>query len=149
MEPVDARTDARTKTIQANAAQVFAVMRDPARLARWWGPDGFSSTIHQFQFQPGGMWRLTLHGPDGKNYPNEYRLVSLEQDRLVEIERVSTDHHFTLTIELIEQQDCTLVAWRQTIDTVEHYQQLASFVATANEQNLERLSAEGSRPGAA
>jgi len=149
MEPADARTDARTKTIQAGAAQVFAAMRDPVSLARWWGPEGFSSTIHQFQFQPGGMWRLTLHGPDGKNYPNEYRLVRLEQDRLVEVEHVSADHHFTLTIELIEHQDCTLVVWKQTFDTLEHYQQVASFVAKANEQNLERLSAEVHRAGAA
>jgi hypothetical protein len=31
--------------------------------------------------------------------------------------------------------------WRQTFDTAEHYQQLAEFVAAANEQNLGRLEA--------
>jgi len=36
----------------------------------------------------------------------------------------------------------TEVKWRQTFDTVEHYERIAEFVAAANEQNLERLAAE-------
>jgi hypothetical protein len=39
----------------------------------------------------------------------------------------------------------TEVRWRQTFDTVEHYTPLAVFVASANEQNLERLAAEVAR----
>jgi len=34
------------------------------------------------------------------------------------------------------------VRWRQTFDSVEHYEKIAEFVASANEQNLERLAAE-------
>jgi len=33
----------------------------------------------------------------------------------------------------------------QTFDTIEYYQRLAQFVASANEQNLERLAAEVER----
>lgn len=142
MEPVNTRTDARTKTIQATTAQVFAAIRDPLRVARWWGPEGFSSTIHHFDFRAGGKWYLTLHGPDGKDYPNEYRLLCAEPDHLVEIEHPSDDHYFILRIELRQQGDATLVVWRQTFDTVEHYRPLASFLAEANEQVLARLSAE-------
>ena len=36
----------------------------------------------------------------------------------------------------------TEVKWRQTFDTVEHYERIAQFVASANEQNLDRLAAE-------
>ncbi|MEZ0307803.1 MAG: polyketide cyclase, partial [Ramlibacter sp.] len=51
-------------------------------------------------------------------------------------------HHFLLTIELAAAPGGTEVKWLQTFDTVEHYQRIAGFVGSANEQNLERLAAE-------
>jgi len=141
MEPVESRSDARNKRLQARASEVFAAMSDPARVARWWGPAGFTNTIHQFDFEPGGSWILTMHGPDGKDYPNESRFLRLIPDRIFEIEHFS-GHHFILTIELEEQGQDTLVNWRQTFDTVEHYERIAAFVGLANEQNLERLAIE-------
>lgn len=149
MPDSSARSDARTRVIEAKPAEVFAAIRDPLRLARWWGPDGFSSTVHEFGFHPGARWSLTLHGPDGRNYANEYRLLRAEPDRMVQIEHPSEDHSFVLTIELTRQGKATLVSWQQTFSTVEHYQQVADFVAQANEQVLARLAAEAVRPSKA
>lgn len=149
MEPIEARSDARTQAIDATPHQVFAAMCDPQRIARWWGPDGFTSTFHRFQFHPGGSWQLTLHGPDGANHPNEYRLVRIEPDRLLELDHPSDDHHFTLTIELRPQGQGTLVAWQQTFDTVDDYRPLAGILEQANEQVLQRLCAEVRRPSLA
>lgn len=144
MEAVENRSDSRIKLIAASPAEVFAAMRDPVRVARWWGPAGFSSTMHQFEFKPGGRWILTMHGPDGKDYPNESRFARIEVDRALEIEHLS-GHHFVLTIELERRGESTEVRWRQTFDTVEEFDRVAPFIATANEQNLERLVAEVSR----
>lgn len=119
-------------------------MSDAARVARWWGPAGFSNTIHLFEFRPGGKWLLTMHSPDGKDYPNESRFTRIEPDRTFEIEHLS-GHHFVLTIDLEPQAAGTVVHWRQAFDSVEHYEQIAQFVAGANEQNLERLEAEVAR----
>jgi uncharacterized protein YndB with AHSA1/START domain len=130
--------------IQARAAEVFAAMSDPARVARWWGPTGFTNTIHEFDFRQGGRWRLTMHGPDGRDYPNESRFARLVPGRTFEIEHLS-GHHFLLTINLQEADQGTVVQWRQTFDTVDEYQRVAEFVARANEQNLERLVAEVQR----
>jgi uncharacterized protein YndB with AHSA1/START domain len=141
MEPIDKRSDSRSLFIAATPAQVFAAMSDPARVARWWGPDGFRNTIHQFDFRPGGTWLLTMHGPDGKDYPNESRFTRIVTGELFEIEHFS-GHHFVLTIELRPLNQGTQVHWRQTFDTIEHYQHMAAFVATANAQNLQRLAAE-------
>ena len=141
MEPVDQRSDSRSLFVAATPAQVFAAMCDSARIARWWGPDGFTNTIHQFDFRPGGTWRLTMHGPDGKDYPNESRFTRIGTDRLLEIEHLS-GHHFVLTIGLHPVSGGTQIQWRQTFDTIEHYQGIAQFLAGANEQNLQRLSAE-------
>ena len=71
MEPVEIRSDFRSKLIPASPAQLFAAMRDPNRIAKWWGPEGFTNTIHTYEFVPGGSWLLTMHGPDGKDYPIE------------------------------------------------------------------------------
>lgn len=82
-----------------------------------------------------------MHGPDGKDYPNESRFTRIVTDQLFEIEHLN-GHHFLLTIELVLSHGGTEVMWRQTFDTVEHYERIAQFVASANEQNLDRLAAE-------
>jgi uncharacterized protein YndB with AHSA1/START domain len=142
MEPAAQRSDSRSALIGAPPADVFAAMCAPNRIARWWGPAGFTSTIRVFDFRPGGDWVFTLHGPDGTDYPNENRFVRIERDRWFEIEHLSDDHHFVLTIELEAQGASTLVKWRQTFDTVEHYAKVLPVVSVANEQNLGRLGAE-------
>lgn len=141
MEPIELRSDIRSHYIAAPPVQVFAAMSDPDRVARWWGPDGFSSTIHIFDFQPGGSWVLTMHAPDGTDYPNESRFTRLEPGALFEIEHFS-GHHFFLTLQLHASGEGTQVHWQQTFDTVEHYARIAQFVAGANAQNLQRLAAE-------
>jgi uncharacterized protein YndB with AHSA1/START domain len=141
MEPLENRSDARSRMIPASPAEVFAAISDPVRIARWWGPAGFTSTIHRFEFRAGGTWLLTMHGPDGRDYPNESRFTRIETNRVFEIEHFS-GHHFLLAIELQPGPGGTEVKWLQTFDTVEHYRGMAQFVATANEQNLERLAAE-------
>jgi len=141
MNQVEKRSDSRSVLIAATPAQVFAAMSDPARVARWWGPDGFTNTIHRFDFRPGGTWLLTMHGPDGKDYPNESRFTRLASGAIFEIEHLS-GHHFILSIELRPSGPGTDVHWRQTFDTVDHYERIAEFVAAANAQNLKRLAAE-------
>lgn len=141
MDPIEHRSDIRNHFIAASPAQVFAAMSDPARVVRWWGPDGFSSTMHTFDFHSGGRWVLTMHGPDGTDYPNESRFTRLVPDTLFEVEHLN-GHHFILTIELQPSGCGTQVLWRQTFDTVTHYQGLATFVAEANAQNLRRLEQE-------
>ena len=141
MHAIEVRSDCRSKLIPVPPGQVFAALDTPDRIARWWGPDGFTNTIHKFDFVANGQWLMTMHGPDGKNYPNESRFSRIENDRLFEIEHFPV-HHFFLKIELTAVPGGTLVDWRQTFDDVEHYQRIAEFVAVANEQNLERLALE-------
>jgi uncharacterized protein YndB with AHSA1/START domain len=49
---------------------VFSAWTDPAHVAQWWGPNGFSTTIHEMEVRPGGAWRFIMHGPDGVDYKN-------------------------------------------------------------------------------
>ena len=137
----DARACVHARRIDASPERVFRAIADPDRLARWWGPKGFSSTIEVFDFRPGGTWRLVMHGPDGNDYANEsvFQEVSAEQ---VVIEHLGGLHHFLLTITLTPEGKGTRVGWRQVFDTVEHRERVAPVVLQANEQNLDRLEAE-------
>ena len=87
---------------------------------------------------------MTMHGPDGKSYPNENRFTRIIDNQILEVEHLR-EPHFTLTIELEPEGKGTRVRWRQIFDTAEKYDKLSQFIALANEQNLERLSMEVQR----
>lgn len=138
------RTSMTQRLLPHSREAVFAAIADPARIGRWWGPNGFTSTIDEFDFREGGYWRFTLHGPDGSNYPNENRFDVIERPVRVVIEHLDPGgtHHFLLSLELIERGpggEQTLLRWAQTFDTEAHYEKVRDFVDVANEQNLDRL----------
>lgn len=130
-----------SRLIDAPRERVFGAFSDPERLARWWGPAGFTSTFDEFDLRPGGAWRFVMHGPDGADYPNESVFVEVVAPECVVLEHLS-GHHFTLTITFSAQRDQTLVGWRQVFDTAAERQRIAAVVTEANEQNLDRLAAE-------
>jgi len=130
-----------SREIQAPASAVFAAFEDPDRLARWWGPAGFTSTFHRFEFTPGGRWVFTLHGPDGKDYPNESVFSAIVADQKVVIQHES-GHRFELTVTLQERPGGTLVLWEQAFEDSAEAEAVRRFVEPANEQNLDRLTQE-------
>ena len=139
------RTFINSRMIPASAAEIMGTFRDPQRLARWWGPDGFSNTFHEYDFRPGGAWNFTMHGPDGADYENHCRFDEIS-DYGVTLTHLATVHHFILTIALEPVDRGTLLTWRQTFDTPEEYARVQSFVPRCNEENLARLEAELKRP---
>ena len=63
---------------------VFRVWTEPEHVTQWWGPNGFSTTIHEMDVRPGGVWRLTMHGPDGRDYHNKIVFIEIAPpERLV------------------------------------------------------------------
>lgn len=130
------------RLIDAPRERVFRAFADPHHLARWWGPEGFSSSFEAFEFRPGGRWRFVMHGPDGTDYPNESVFLDIVAPERVVLEHLSEGHHFVMTITFTAQGDQTLVGWQQVFDTAAHRARIATFVQKANEQNLDRLAAE-------
>ena len=59
-----------SRQLDAPRELVFSAFSDPEHLAQWWGPNGFTTTTHSFEFRPGGVWRFVMHGPDGRDYQN-------------------------------------------------------------------------------
>lgn len=59
-----------TRVVSAPCELVWKAWSDPKHVGQWWGPAGFTTTTHSMDFQPGGSWRYTMHGPDGQDYEN-------------------------------------------------------------------------------
>ncbi|ABS24818.1 SRPBCC family protein [Anaeromyxobacter sp. Fw109-5] len=135
------------RTFAAPRERVFEAFRDPARLARWWGPQGFRSTFEVFDFRPGGAWRFVMHGPDGVDHPNESVFLAVEPPERIVFRHLSGGHPFELTITLDEKGGTTRVTWRMRHDTAEDCAKVKPFVVPANEQNFDRLAAELERAG--
>jgi hypothetical protein len=130
-----------SREILATVEQVFAAFSDPQRLARWWGPAGFSNTFNICEFKAGGRWSYVMHGPDGKNYPNESVFSEIESGSRVVIQHVSKPK-YCLTIALSATEKGTMVAWSQVFENSKVAKGIEHIVAPANEQNLDRLTEE-------
>lgn len=59
------------RTVKAPREMVWHAMTDPLQVVQWWGPTGFTTTIEEMDVRPGGVWKHTMHGPDGADYPNQ------------------------------------------------------------------------------
>lgn len=135
-----ARTSATSRWIDAPPARAYAAFADPHQLARWWGPAGFRNTFDVFEPRPAGRWRFTMHGPDGRNHPNESVFVELLPAQRVVFRHLS-GHFFEMTVHFEPEGKGTRIRWQQVFDSSEHYQRIRSSVDPANEQNLDRLQA--------
>ncbi len=130
-----------SREIPATVEQVFAAISDPERLSRWWGPAGFTNTFSVCEFKKGGRWSFIMHGPDGKEYSNESVFAEIEPPRKVVIQHIS-EPEFRLTIILSASEVGTVVSWSQAFESSEVASRVEHIVVPANEQNLDRLSAE-------
>jgi len=120
---------------------VFRAIAEPQRIARWWGPAGFRNTIASFDFREGGEWVFTMHGPDGKDYPNHSRFETIEAPSTVVMRHLNAPH-FRLFMSLAADGGGTRLQWRQVFDDARVREQLAPICVPANEQNFDRLEAE-------
>ena len=101
-----------SRKIPATVGQVFPAFQ-LERLARWWGPAGFTDTFSVCELKPGGRWSLIMHGPDGKNYPNENVFAEIEAPTRVVVEHPS-EPKYRLTLRLESGSDGTTVFWAQS-----------------------------------
>jgi uncharacterized protein YndB with AHSA1/START domain len=126
------------RVFSASAREIFAAFEQQDRLARWWGPDGFTNTFERFEFEPGGRWVFVMHGPNGANYPNESVFREIERDTRIVIEHV-VQPWFRLTVTLSARGEKTHLTWVQEFESPEFAAKMRRLVETANEQNLDRL----------
>lgn len=141
VDPGDsAREIVSTRDLAAPPSAVFGAFSDPHRLARWWGPAGFTNVIDAFDFQPGGLWRLTMTGPDGTAYANTSRFLAIEPPGRISYVHEDPVHQFTMTMTFAALASGTRLTWRMRFDSAAEAGRVRAFVVAANEQNFDRLA---------
>jgi uncharacterized protein YndB with AHSA1/START domain len=85
------------RKISASSKEIFKAFEDQALLAKWWGPDGFTTTTNAFEFKPKGKWEFMMHGPDGTDYPNEIIFQEITEPNKI-VMRHSVEPYFTATV---------------------------------------------------
>jgi uncharacterized protein YndB with AHSA1/START domain len=134
------------RTFHAPRERVFRAYSDPARLARWWGPSGYTNTFHVFDMRPGGVWRSTMHAPDGTDYPSESVFVEIVEPERIVFRHVSAGHPYEMAISLEEAPGGgTTMTWRMRHPTRDECARIRAVVVAANEENFDRLAAELAR----
>ncbi len=136
-----------SRVVDAPRELVFKVWTDAAHLSKWFGPQGFTCTTHEFEARVGGKWRFDFKGPDGTVWTN--RVVFLE---IKAPERLVFDHGsdvdsdpnmFRVTITFDSQSNGkTVVTLRQLHPTRARREAAIGFGAVEyGYQTLDKLAA--------
>lgn len=125
--------------------EIFAAFTDPARLAIWWGPAGFTNEFRVCDIKPGGDWNFDMIGPDGTRYNNESRFIEVEPPHRIVIEHLRDVHYFLLTVTLTPRERGTSVTWEMDFRDPEEAEKTVAYVPRCNEELFDRLEAEVAR----
>ncbi|MFT3884598.1 MAG: SRPBCC family protein [Flavobacteriales bacterium] len=132
-----------TRILSASRERVFTAWTDPAQLAQWWGPKGFSNTIHAFELKPEGIWEFTMHGPDAMDFHNTCVFKRIEPPDYLEFDHLKDMHFYKAMVIFTEVNGAaergTRIEWTMCFDTAEELAPIRAFIEKANEENLDRL----------
>jgi uncharacterized protein YndB with AHSA1/START domain len=79
------------RSLPAPPAEIWRAWTDPARLARWWGPHGFTNPVCEADARPQGAIRIVMRAPSGEEYPMLGRYQAVEPgERLVFVNQATT-----------------------------------------------------------
>ena len=133
----------KTRVFDAPRELVFKAWTDPKHVAQWYGPKGFTNTIHEMDVRPGGVWRFIMHGPDGTDYNNK-----IVFDEIVKPERLAYTHgsddepeQFRVPVTFAEQGGKTKLTMRMVFPSAkacDHVVKTYGAVEGLN-QSLDRL----------
>ena len=126
-------------TLPFSPREIYGAFESADLLASWWGPEGFTSTFEVFEFTTGGRWKFVMHGPDGKDYPNQSLFEELVPDARIVIHH-DCPPNFRLTVELTPVSEGTYLTWVQVFEDAETAQAVKLRAGPANEQNIDRLT---------
>ena len=112
------------RVLDASRAAVFAAWAEADAFCQWFGPAGFTCTVHEMDVRPGGRARFDMVSGDGTLYTNRFDYLEI-----VPGERLVFDHgsdvdddpaRFRVTLTFDEQTDGkTVLTLRQLHPTAE------------------------------
>lgn len=103
---------------------VFRAWTEKEHFVKWFGPRGFTTTIHAADMRVGGLLRFDMRAPDGKVYDNRIAFLEIKRPELLVFDHGSDKDddpgRFRVTITFDEQSDKkTVMTMRQLHPTKE------------------------------
>jgi len=134
-----------TRTIDAPRDLVWQAFTDPAHAGKWWGPNGFTTTTQVMDLRVGGVWQFTMHGPDGRDWPNKitYREV-VKPERLAYVHGDGGDADlFSTVVTFTADGERTRVHMKATFPSVAMRDKQAAEVGAVEgaAQHLDNMAA--------
>ncbi len=130
-----------SRVFAASRETLFDAFANPEKLKHWWGPDGFTNTIHAFDFRPGGTWHFTMHAPGGSDFENTSTFSEITAPGKIVFVHHLPVHVFTMTMTFAAEGAETRLTWLMQFEPNESNTGLKDFITAANEQNFDRLDA--------
>jgi uncharacterized protein YndB with AHSA1/START domain len=131
-----------SRELNTSLELAFQAFANPIHLQKWWGPEGFTNTIHEFDLRAGGKWLLTMHGPEKGKYENSAIFKRVVQNKLVAWTRTSQPF-FDMEVEFEQLNHFkSKISFRMIFNTVEECEKVKNFVVPKNEENFDRLERE-------
>jgi uncharacterized protein YndB with AHSA1/START domain len=99
------------RELDAPRELVWTAWTDPEEMAKWWGPEHFTTPREKIDLdpRPGGVFRLTMVGPDGQEYPSDGNFGVVEPPERLSFGEQTTDHPMIesaeTTVEFIDLGD--------------------------------------------
>ena len=131
------------ESFAASPAALYRLMTDPGQLVRWWGPQGFSTSVSQFDPVVAGTFRLTMQPPDGEAFHLSGEFLEIDPAHRLSFtfrwdEPVPDDRETVVALSLARRDDGTeLSLWQGTFATADRLELHADGWA----ESLERLGA--------
>jgi uncharacterized protein YndB with AHSA1/START domain len=145
---METKVDLR-RVFDAPAHRVFEAWTRPEQIARWFGPKGFTVHSAEADPRPGGVFRMCMRSPEGKDYwvrgayrevvPNERLVIACTADDDKGVKRLDEVHRREL--HRARRQDDADAACRR-----ERAERGGRGDAEGNEAGLERDRAAARRP---
>lgn len=116
------------RLLNAPPALVWEVWTKPEHITNWWGPVGFSTTTHEMNVTPGGVWRFMMHGPDGRDYPNKIVFIEVVKPELLVYKHTgegdTEDVRFHVTVNFEKQGNKTKLTMRSLFESPEELERV-------------------------
>jgi len=128
-----------SRVFDAPRELMFDAWTNPEHVGKWWGPNGFTTTTHEIDIRPGGVWRFIMHGPDGTDYDNH-----IVYNEITKPERLVYTHgpapKFQSVVTFSDHGDRTKVTMRTILETPEVRDNLAKYAVEGGRQHLRNLA---------
>lgn len=123
-----------SRIYDASVKAVWDAWTDPEQVAKWWGPRGFTLTTHSKDLKVGGVWKYTMHGPDGTDYPNKTVYHEVEKYSRLVYDHGATDETpplFRVTVQFAEVNGKTKMDMTMTLPNPEAAAETKKFIKKA------------------